>query len=111
LARLFLDRDQGVVAFRSGGTSDRIENEPRNREGKVDGPGTLPLHIKNVSSMEHNFTLKNPEGEIIKSVNLPEGETVTVEIDLPRPGTYPFYCDRPFHASLGMKGVVKVVGR
>ena len=77
---------------------------------KVDGPGTLPLHIKNVSSMEHNFTLKNPEGEIIKSVNLPEGETVTLEIDLPRPGTYPFYCDRPFHASLGMKGVVKVVG-
>ena len=39
---------------------------------KVNGPGTLFLDIKNVASTEHNFTLKSPEGEIIKSLNLPE---------------------------------------
>jgi plastocyanin len=78
---------------------------------KMDGPQTLSLNIKNVSSTEHNFTLKNPEGEIIKSVNLPEGKTVSVEIVLPRTGTYPFYCDKTFHASLGMKGAVEVSGK
>jgi uncharacterized cupredoxin-like copper-binding protein len=75
---------------------------------KVNGPGTLSLDIKNVASIEHNFTLKNPEGEIIKSVNLPEGKTVAVEIVLPRSGTYPFYCDKPLHASFGMKGEIEV---
>jgi len=75
---------------------------------KVNGPGTLSLDIRNVASTEHNFTLKNPEGEIIKSVNLPEGKTVAVEIILPRPGIYPFYCDKSFHASFGMKGAVEV---
>ena len=75
---------------------------------KVNGPGTLSLDIKNVASIEHNFTLKNPEGEIIKSVNLPGGKTVAVEILLPRSGTYPFYCDKPLHASFGMKGEIEV---
>jgi uncharacterized cupredoxin-like copper-binding protein len=75
---------------------------------KVNGPGTLSLDLKNVASIEHNFTLKNPEGEIIKSVNLPEGKTVTIEIALPRSGTYPFYCDKPLHASFGMKGEIEV---
>jgi plastocyanin len=78
---------------------------------KIDEPGRLLLRINNVSSAEHNFTLKNPEGEIIKSVNLPEAKTVTTEIDLPRSGTYPFYCDKPFHSSLGMKGVIEVLGK
>jgi plastocyanin len=78
---------------------------------KIDVPGRLLLHIRNVSSMEHNFTLKNPDGEVITSVSLPEGKTITTEIDLPRSGTYPFYCDKPFHPSLGMKGVVEVLGK
>jgi len=78
---------------------------------KVDVPGLLVLQIRNVSSMEHNFTLKDPEGKIIKSLSLPEGKTVTTEIDLPRPGTYPFYCDKPFHSTFGMKGVVEVSGK
>jgi uncharacterized cupredoxin-like copper-binding protein len=75
---------------------------------KVNGPGPLSLDIKNVGSIEHNFTLKNPAGEIITSVSLPEGKTVTVEIVLPRSGMYPFYCDKPFHASFGMKGEIEV---
>jgi uncharacterized cupredoxin-like copper-binding protein len=75
---------------------------------KVNGPGTLSLDIKNVAGVEHNFTVKNPEGEIIKRVNLPEGKTVAVEIVLSRPGTYPFYCDKPLHASFGMKGEIEV---
>ena len=75
---------------------------------KVKEPGILSIDIKNVANTEHNFTLKDPEGQIIKSVNLPEGKTVTVAIVFPRSGTYPFYCDKTFHASLGMKGEVDV---
>ena len=75
---------------------------------KVNGPGTISLNIKNLASTEHNFTLKNPEGEIIKSENLAEGKTVTVEIVLSRSGTYPFYCDKPLHSSFGMKGEIEV---
>jgi uncharacterized cupredoxin-like copper-binding protein len=75
---------------------------------KVNGPGILSLDIKNVASAEHNFTLKNPEGQIIKAVNLPAGKTVVVEIALPRPGTYPFHCDKPLHASFGVKGAIEV---
>ncbi len=74
----------------------------------VNGPGTVSLDIKNVANMGHNLTVKNPEGVIIKSVDLPQGKTVTVEIALPRPGTYPIYCDKPLHTSFGMKGEIKV---
>ena len=95
------ERQKGVVI-----EADSFEFRPNII--KVKEPGILSIDIKNVANTEHNFTLKDPEGQIIKSVNLPEGKTVTVEIIFPRSGTYPFYCDKTFHASLGMKGEVDV---
>jgi uncharacterized cupredoxin-like copper-binding protein len=41
-------------------------------------------------------------------VDLPPKETVTIEIALQESGTYEFYCDLPFHATLGMKGKIEV---
>ncbi len=73
------------------------------------GEGKLTLEVKNVSSHDHNLTVKNPRGEILKSVDLPPNQTVPVSISLPEAGTYEFYCDKPFHSSLGMKGSIVVL--
>ncbi len=64
----------------------------------------LTLVIRNTAGTAHNFTLKNPAGEVLVSKDLPAKETVRVEVDLARAGDYPFYCDRPLHADFGMKG-------
>lgn len=69
----------------------------------------IVFEIKNVSDSEHDFTIKNPRGEILKSVDLPPHATVNVPIAVDEAGTYPFYCDKPFHSSLGMKGKVEVL--
>ena len=66
----------------------------------------LVLNIENVSTIEHNFTLKNPAGETLVSKDLPEHQTVRVEVLFPKPGDYPFLCDKPLHGTFGMKGRV-----
>ncbi len=68
---------------------------------------TLVLNITNVSGEAHNITVKNPAGKIIKSEDLPAHKTVTVQIRLATAGFYPFYCDKPFHTTLGMKGHIE----
>lgn len=64
----------------------------------------LILVVENVSGMRHNITLKNPAGDIVFSEDLPAHETVRTEISLPQVGEYSFYCDKPMHPALGMKG-------
>jgi plastocyanin len=68
----------------------------------------IEFKIENVSGKNHNFTIKGPKGEVLKSVALPVHETVTVPIRLDAEGTYHFYCDIGPHATLGMKGAVTV---
>jgi plastocyanin len=70
----------------------------------------LTLEIVNVASAVHNFTIKDPNDQVLRSVDLPPKETVTLEIALQESGTYEFYCDLPFHATLGMKGKIEVKG-
>lgn len=69
---------------------------------------TLVLTVTNVSGEEHNLTVKDPSGSIIKSEDLPAHQTITMEVPLQAAGVYPFYCDKPFHATLGMKGRIEV---
>jgi plastocyanin len=68
----------------------------------------LTLKIMNVASVSHNFTIKDPQDRILRTVDLPPGETVTVEVPVNKAGTYEFYCDKPLHAALGMKGKIEV---
>jgi plastocyanin len=74
---------------------------------RVAKPGTLVLEIKNVSGSEHNFTLKNSRGEILKNLNIRPKQTVISNAEL-EPGTYQFYCNKRFHTSMGMKGQIVV---
>ncbi len=69
---------------------------------------TLVLHITDVSGETHNITVKDPSGKVIKNADIPARQTVTIEIPLPVAGVYPFYCDKPFHATFGMKGRIEV---
>lgn len=67
------------------------------------------LKIENISNAGHNFTVTDPRGNMVQNIALPPKETVTVKIDLSETGTYEFYCDKPFHSTLGMKGQIAVI--
>ena len=68
----------------------------------------LVILVINRSSISHNLTIKDPQGRVIQSVELPEKQTVRVELGLALAGTYDFYCDKPLHPALGMKGQIQV---
>jgi plastocyanin len=76
---------------------------------RVQGTGPLVIEVKNVSSMEHNLTVKSPAGKVLNSADLPGNSTTKVELKPAEKGTYEFYCDKPMHRTLGMKGVIEVV--
>jgi plastocyanin len=76
----------------------------------VDKPGLLAIEVRNVSGSEHNFTLKDTRGKVLKSMDIRPAGSIIINVELPDPGVYRFYCNKSFHASLGMKGQI-VVGR
>lgn len=67
------------------------------------------FRIENSSDSAHNFTITNPQQQVINSIALPARKTVDIKISFATPGVYEFYCDKPFHSSFGMKGQVEVV--
>lgn len=77
-------------------------------EIRVGKPGPLAIQIRNVSGSRHNFTLKDPKGKTLTSVDLPPRQNVKATVELFEPGVYPFYCDKTFHSALGMNGQIIV---
>ncbi len=77
---------------------------------QVQGIGSFTLQVHNGTGTVHNFTVKNPQGNVIQSVDLPAGQTTAVTVDLAAVGTYNFYCNKPFHSTLGMTGQIVVGG-
>ncbi len=75
-------------------------------EVKVQRPGKLTIQIKNVSRSEHNFTLEDTGGKVLANVELPPGQTVSTNVELDGAGVYKFYCDKPMHSTMGMKGQI-----
>jgi plastocyanin len=72
---------------------------------------TILFKIENVTISEHNFTLTDPEGAVIEDVDIPRDKTIEIKVTFSRTGIYNFYCNKPFHSALGMKGQIEVVGR
>jgi plastocyanin len=68
----------------------------------------ITFNITNVSGKEHNFTITDRKGRIMQSVNLPAKKTVPVTVTLSEGGGYEFFCNKPFHTFLGMKGRIEV---
>ncbi len=69
----------------------------------------IVFKISNVSENNHNFTIKDPEDKMLRSVDLPPKKTVEVKIMFSKLGKYNYDCDKPLHSSFGMKGQVEVV--
>ena len=70
---------------------------------------TVVFQVENVSGSEHDFTIKDPEGRAMQSVDLPAKKTVEIKTTLSEAGTYEFFCDKPFHSTFGMKGRIEVI--
>jgi plastocyanin len=83
-----------------------FEFDPNNIEASQGD--LLVIMVMNHSSISHNLTVKDPQGRVIQSVGLPEKQTVRIELALTLAGTYEFYCDKPLHPALGMKGQILV---
>ena len=71
----------------------------------------LLLLVENASGSEHNLTVEDPDGRTLRSVDLPGREKIAVEIFLEKDGVYQFYCDLPYHRTLGMKGRITALPR
>jgi len=69
------------------------------------------LKVENVSGSNHNFTVNDPAGKAVQSVDLPPGKTVEIRVTLSESGTYDFYCDKTFHSFFGMKGQIEALKR
>ena len=69
----------------------------------------VPLAVAAVSNsrIPHNITILSPDGQAVKSVDIPAYQMAAFETTLPRPGRYIFYCDKPLHRGLfGMEGTL-----
>lgn len=81
--------------------------EPNEVTAKVGSK--VVLQVRNTSGWtNHNLTLQDPNGAVLLSLLLPAGQAVAAKVDLDRPGTYTFYCGKPFHSSMGMTGTIEV---
>lgn len=87
-------------------TASNFKFEPAVIQARVGD--NLSLEIRNTASGAHNFTLKDPKGQILKSYDLPPNQKITVRVSLREPGVYEFFCDKPFHSTMGMKGRLEV---
>lgn len=67
----------------------------------------LTLEVDNISGSDHNLTIETPGGRTLRSVDLPARERITVKVRLKEAGTYPFYCEQPYHSTLGMRGSIQ----
>jgi|MudIll2142460700_1097286.scaffolds.fasta_scaffold256957_2 plastocyanin len=86
--------------------ADSFKFEPNNI--KISEGETVLFRIENISNSTHNFTIKDPQKQILKSEALPAKKTTDIKVSFAEPGVYEFYCDKPFHSSFGMKGQVEV---
>jgi len=68
----------------------------------------LLLRVHNNAGIGHNLTLRNPQGKVLFSLDMAEDQTLARSLELTEAGDYPFYCDKPLHATMGMKGRIVV---
>ena len=104
---------QTAAPMSSGGSMITIEAGSHKfspNKIRVEKPGLVAIEVKNVSGSQQNFTLKDLRGKILKSVDPHPGGSVIVNVELPEPGVYRFYCNKTFHSTLGMHGQI-IVGR
>jgi plastocyanin len=68
----------------------------------------INIQVENVSGTTHNLTVKNPEGKLLADIDIPPKGTATAKVNFTESGTYPFYCNKTLHSTMGMKGRIEV---
>ncbi|MGA2027035.1 MAG: cupredoxin domain-containing protein [Syntrophobacteraceae bacterium] len=102
---------QTAAPMSSGGSIITIEADSHKfspNKIQVEKPGLLGIEVRNVSRSQVNFTLKDIHGKILKSIDPHPGGSVIVNVELPEPGVYTFYCNKALHSTLGMHGQITV---
>jgi len=85
-------------------TTSDFKFEPNNISTRVGD--TITFRIENTSGSTHNFTLVDPEGNTMQSIDIPPKQSVDVTATFSKAGTYKFHCNKTGHSQLGMKGQV-----
>ncbi len=70
---------------------------------------TIVFRFHNGTNDTHNFTLKNPGGNVIQDVDVPPGKSAEVKVVFSTPGAYKFHCNKGLHSEMGMTGQVMVL--
>ena len=78
---------------------------------RVEPDTVLEITLENVAALGHNLAIKDPDGRTIVNQDVAAGASERIRVKLERPGIYEFYCDKPLHPSLGMKGEIRVEAR
>ncbi len=68
----------------------------------------INIQVENVAGITHNITVKSPEEKLLADVDIPPKGKATAKVNLAEAGTYPFYCNKPLHSTMGMKGKIEV---
>jgi plastocyanin len=97
-----IDADRPVVAFKVVEQSF----EPGHVSVKVNVPVTIS--VTNTTAVEHNLTVKDPEGHRVVDARLPVGETISVAFAPTTAGTYIFFCKYALHRTFGEEGTLEV---
>lgn len=72
---------------------------------------TVLFKVENISNTEHNLTVKDPEGCIISDQDISPKGSALIRVVFSETGVYDFYCNEPFHNTLGMSGQIEVLKR
>jgi uncharacterized cupredoxin-like copper-binding protein len=73
----------------------------------LSAPGKVTFTLHNVGTIPHAFALTLPSGTVSSPIIAP-GKTATLTVDIPKSGSYTFYCPVGNHRMLGMVGTLHV---
>lgn len=71
--------------------------------------GHYRVTFRNQGTVYHELAFKDPAGEIQMRRSIEAGQTVVIEVDLTRPGTWELACYEPGHYEAGMHRPLTVV--
>jgi plastocyanin len=83
--------------------------EPNNLQ--VYQGATLVLKLENMSLKNHNFTIEDPEGNLMQGMDVIAKKTLETKIHFARPGIYKFYSNKFMDKMRGMKGQIIIIAR
>ena len=69
----------------------------------------ITFRLRNISGGTRNFTVKDPEGTLVRSVDVGPDKTVDVTIEFTRSGTYEFFSSSYPDKARGMQGRVVAI--